>query len=188
MEAFNFTKFEPFVCPKEGTLTTTHIRMEGANGKILDTDTPSVVIKKIHRRNRAQQRKGSLTAEEQARTQEWARRLCLAENFQLLFVPRAWDAERFQYKMDRIDVTKPLEILEAKNHPVFEELTRFYAAAKRKDIFPADYELYIQPDGRVAMVDFDKFAIWNSDGTITFPWGMVSQEKDMLEPLGLWQK
>jgi hypothetical protein len=163
--------------------------MEGANGKILDTEDPLVVIKKVHRRNRAHHRTGSLTAEQQMVRQESARKACEQAGFKVLFVPRAWDAERFQYKMNRIDVTKPLEVMEAKTHPVFEELKRFYTIAKGAGIFPADYELYIQPDGRVAMVDFDKFGIWrlSGDGEVVFPWGQVSKVKDMLEPLGLWQ-
>ena len=159
--------------------------MEGANGKILSTEDPLVVIKKIHRRNRPHQRTGSLTAEQQARKQEWARGLCHTAGFKILFVPRAWDAERFQYKMDRIHVDKPLEVLDAKSHPVFAEITEFYKEAKRSAVFPADYELYIQPDGRVAMVDFDKFGLWSPTGEVTFPWGLVAQDKTLLEPLGL---
>jgi len=159
--------------------------MEGANGKILDTENPAVVIKKIHRHRRAQQRSSSLTAEQQARTQEWARTLCHQLGFQVLFVPRAWDAQRHQYRMDRIHVDKPLEVLEAKTHPVFDELNAFYKAAKRCSIFPADYELYIQPDRRVAMVDFDKFALWSSNGEVVFPWGLTCQDKMLVEPLGL---
>lgn len=159
--------------------------MEGANGKILDTENPKVVIKKVHRHHRAHQRTGSLTAEQQARKQEWARRLCQDAGFKLLFVPRAWDAERFQYKMDRIHVDKPLEVLHAKTHSVFAELKAFYEAAKGCCVFPADYELYIQPDGRVAMVDFDKFAMWSPTGEVLFPWGLTCQDKTLLEPLGL---
>ena len=159
--------------------------MEGANGKILDTENPSVVIKKIHRRHRAQQRTGSLNAEQQARKQEWARVLCYKEGFHTLFVPRAWDAERFQYKMDRISVDMPLEVFDAKTHPVFAELTTFYKIAKKHHVFPADYELYIQPDGRVAMVDFDKFGLWGTTGEVLFPWGLASQDTILLEPLGL---
>lgn len=146
--------------------------MEGACGKILDTDNPGVVLKKLHRRNRAQQRTCSLKAEEQARMQEWARTLCRSLGFQTLYVPRAWDAERFQYKMDRISIEKPLMLTDVKTSVVLGELKVFYAKAKEKAVFPADYELYIQPDGRVAMVDFDKFATWNKDGSITFPWGV----------------
>ena len=159
--------------------------MEGANGKILDTEDPKVVIKKIHRRNRAQHRTGSLKAEEQMGLQEDCRRCCEKLGFQILFVPRAWDAERFQYKMDRICVDKPLELMEAKNHAVFDELKKFYEGWKTQGVFPADYELYIQPDGRVAMVDFDKFAKWSPKGDVVFPWGLTISDKILLDPLGL---
>lgn len=159
--------------------------MEGANGKILDTQDSAVVIKKIHRHHRAHQRSGSLTAEQQARMQEWARGVCHSAGFKLLFVPRAWDADKYQYKMDRIYVDKPLEVLDAKSLPVFDELKVFYATAKACCIFPADYELYVQPDGRVAMVDFDKFATWSPKGEVLFPWGLQCEDKTLLEPLGL---
>jgi hypothetical protein len=49
-----------------------------------------------------------------------------------------------------------------------------------KSVFPIDYELYVQPDGRVAMIDFDKFSSYK-DGTITFPWGLTLQDKIMRE-------
>jgi len=159
--------------------------MEGANGKILDTEDPNVVIKKVHRRNRAQHRTGSLRAEEQMRLQENCRRLCEDLDFKVLYVPKAWGAERFQYKMNRICVDTPLELTEAQNHPVFEELKQFYTKCKRRFLFPADVELYIQPDGRVAMVDFDKFARWRPTGEIVFPWGLTASDKVLLEPLGL---
>jgi len=160
--------------------------MEGACGKILDTEDPKVVIKKVHRRNRAHYRTGSLRAEQQMRLQECARKACEAAQFKLLFVPKAWGAERFQYKMERIQVDKPLELMDVKNHPVLEELKAFYSLAKRNALFPADYELYVQPDGRVAMVDFDKFGKWLFiRGEVVFPWGQVSKDKELLEPLGL---
>ena len=158
--------------------------MEGANGKILATEDPNVVIKKVHRRNRPQHRTASLRADKQQRIQESCRILCESLGFKLLFVPRAWDAERFQYKMDRICVDKPLELMEAKDHTVFEELKIFFEHCKKRCVFPGDVELYIQPDGRVAMVDFDKFAKWQR-GEIIFPWGLTVQDKPILEQLGL---
>jgi hypothetical protein len=87
--------------------------------------------------------------------------------------------------MDRICVDKPIELLDAQNHAVFEELQAFYKRCKHRFIFPADYELYEQPDGRVAMVDFDKFARWKPTGEVQFPWGLTAVDKDILEPLGL---
>ncbi len=154
--------------------------MEGACGRIVSTDDPNVVIKRVYRRNRPQQRSCSLRAEEQARMQEWARRLCLNTGFKLLFVPRAWDAEKHSYKMDRIDVATPLEMTDVKGHAVLEELKAFYAAAMAASVFPLDYELYVQPDGKIAMVDFDKFSSWK-DGTVTCPWGLVINDTGFRE-------
>lgn len=160
--------------------------MEGACGKILTTKDDTVVIKKIHRRKRAQQRTCSLSAEEQARIQEWAATVCTAAGFLCLMVPRAWGADRFTYTMERIDTTKPLEILSVKTHPVKEELKAFYEKAKQASIFPCDFELYIQPDGRVAMIDFDKFAKWRLDGSVVFPWGLELDADQVKEHLSQW--
>jgi RIO-like serine/threonine protein kinase len=154
--------------------------MEGACGRIISTDDPNVVIKHVYHRNRPQQRNCSLRAEEQAQMQEFARRLCIKAGFQMLFVPRAWDATKHAYKMDRIDVSSPLEMTDVKDHAVLEELKAFYAAAMVASVFPMDYELYVQPDGKIAMVDFDKFSSWK-DGTITFPWGLVLKDSVMRE-------
>jgi hypothetical protein len=146
--------------------------MEGACGKILDTDDPKIVLKKLHRRNRAQQRTCSLKADEQAKMQMWASNACSALGLSLLFVPKAWALDAYSYKMERIDVSKPLQLTEVKSHPVLQELQRFFQLSKKQGIFPADFELYVQPDGKVALVDFDKFATWSQDGTIIFPWGL----------------
>lgn len=151
--------------------------MEGACGKILTTEDPNVVLKKVYRRNRPQQRSCSLRAEAQATMQECMRNLCVQEKLDLLYVPRAWDAEKHSYKMDRIEVDKPLEVTATLDAGVLKELRRFYRAAMAQGIFPLDYELYLQRDGRVAMVDFDKFSVWNKEGTITFPWGVTTDMK-----------
>lgn len=178
---FNFTNLKVKVLRVRSTLNT-NFRMEGACGKILPTDNPAVVLKKVHRRNRPQQRTCSLGAEQQARMQEWARSLCVQARFSMLFVPRAWDADKHSYKMDRIRVDTPLEVLDTKDHPVLSELKVFYAMAQKALVFPIDYELYVQPDGRVAMVDFDKFASWH-DGEIVFPWGATVKDSAIREQI-----
>lgn len=160
-----------------------NFRMEGACGKILDTENPTVVIKKVHRRKRAQTRTDSHGAEEQARIQSWAADACRKGGFTILFVPRAWDAEHFSYKMERIDTSNPLQLVDVKHHAVLGELKAFYEAARTRHLFPADYELYVQPDGRVAMVDFDKFATWNKDGTVRFPWGLELSKEQTQEAI-----
>jgi hypothetical protein len=168
---------------KKGKVLLFFFKMEGACGKILSTDDPLVVIKKVYRRNRPQQRICSLRAEEQARMQEWARMLCVSLRLPLLFVPRAWEAEKYQYKMSRIDVSKPLSESDYKTHPVLADLKSFYTKTKELGVYPADYELYLQPDGRVAMVDFDKFARWNQDGSVEFPWGLTVPSKQIEDTL-----
>ncbi len=157
-------------------------KMEGACGKILDTEDPRVVIKKVHRRNRPQQRTCSLRAPEQARMQKWANNLCHEERFRVLYVPRAWDIHDHEYKMERIDVTKPIERKEIASHAVLHDLQLFYKAAKKAKIFPLDFELYEQQDGRVAMIDFDKFSTWEK-GVITTPWGVLFAEPDLIKDL-----
>lgn len=182
---FNFTKIERQRVDSHGTLYS-QSKMEGACGKILSTENPQVVLKKIHRRNRPQQRTSSLRAEKQAEIQEWARLTCEG-SCKLLYVPRAWDAERFAYKMDRINTENPLPLVDVKTHPVLSEIKAFYKKAQEASVFPADYELYIQPDGRVAMVDFDKFASWSSDGSVTFPWGQQMSSQQVKECLSFFQ-
>lgn len=108
--------------------------------------------------------------------QGWARNVCLNAGLATLFVPRAWDVETYSYKMDRIDVSLPLPIAEVVSHSVLKDLQSFFRVAQQQGVFPADFELYVQPDGRVAMVDFDKFASWSSNGTIVFPWGLTTTD------------
>lgn len=81
--------------------------------------------------------------------------------------------------MERIEVEAPLDLLQIHTHPVLEDLRAFYKAAQEASLFPADYELYQQKDGRVAMIDFDKFATWNPDGTVRFPWGLALAKEDV---------
>lgn len=144
--------------------------MEGACGVIISTDDPTVVVKRIYKRSGPHRRIKSHRAPMQCTIQSWAHDLCQPSNgYSVLYVPRAWDAEEHQYKMERIDITTPLM---NEGIPV-DELKAFYKDAKTEGIFPCDYELYKQPDGRVAMVDFDKFARWLPDGTAAFPWGQI---------------
>lgn len=157
--------------------------MEGACGKILLTDDLNYVIKKVHRRNRPQQRTCSLRAPEQAKMQERARGICELLKLQMLFVPRAWAIDAHNYKMEKIVVDKPLVDEDIKGHAVLEELKTFYGKAKDLGVFPMDYELYVQPDGRVAMIDFDKFGSWLEDGGIQFPWGMVLSSQQVQQLL-----
>lgn len=147
--------------------------MEGACGKVLATDDPAVVVKQVYRTARAHRRTTSLRAPQQATMQMWAHTLCIQKGFTLLSVPKAWNVQPHQYTMNRIDISRPVDLITVSKHPVAADLTQFYLQAKIDGIFPADFELYEQPDGRVAMVDFDKFAQWKTDGSVVFPWGLT---------------
>ena len=144
--------------------------MEGACGIILATDDPNVVIKRVHRRKSSHYRTKSYRAEDQCRIQRWAHNVL--KNSEILFVPRAWSPERHLYKMERIDVSKPIEMTDISSIPGLQsELEQFYMAGRENGIYPQDFELYLQDDGRIGLVDFDKFGVWNKDGSVNFPWG-----------------
>jgi hypothetical protein len=152
--------------------------MEGAAGQIFLTEDPMVVIKRVYKRPGPHRRIKSHRAPAQCKLQAWAHSiLTQANGYTALYVPRSWSPELHQYKMERINTDIPLT-----NEDVPEiELKKFYSKARSQGIFPCDYELYKQPDGRVAMIDFDKFGDWLSDGTVVFPWGQVL--KRPLHPL-----
>jgi hypothetical protein len=66
--------------------------------------------------------------------------------------------------MERIDVEKPIflgcqgNVLEGLDRDLLvSELASLWKALYKKGYMAWDFELYLQPDGRVAMVDFDKF-------------------------------
>lgn len=145
--------------------------MEGTCGMILNTENPHVVIKKIYRKANPHHRTRSHRAPQQFSLQVWAHNFF--GNNSTIFVPKAWDLEDHQYKMERIDVSNPVPYDIIRNDKdIRRELTAMYATGRRTGIYPMDYELYRQADGRVAMVDFDKFGMWNNDGSVEFPWGL----------------
>jgi hypothetical protein len=138
--------------------------MEGACGKITE-EGDGTVVKQVHRH--LKHRAKCHGAQKQCEIQQWAAQLLTPENgFRTLFVPKAWGAQQRQYRMEKIDCAQEVAPAEV------EELKLFYAKAKEVGIFPCDYELYRQADGRVAMIDFDKFAAWKGNAVL-FPWGLV---------------
>jgi len=144
--------------------------MEGACGIILPTEDPAVVIKRVYKRAGPHRMTKSHRAPTQCAIQSFAHSICTEANgYSTLYVPRAWSPTAHQYKMERIDTDTQLM---NEGIPV-EELKKFYRDMKEEGVFPCDYELYKQPDGRVALIDFDKFGRWLSDGTVSLPWGQI---------------
>lgn len=70
-------------------------------------------------------------------------------NFKELFVPCPDSYDSKSYTMERIDTTYPVTTCN--------EIDMFYNKMYQHGYIPNDYELYVQPDGRIAMIDFGKF-------------------------------
>ena len=81
----------------------------------------------------------------------------------ILFTPRILSFNR--YIMDHIDVSWP--VYEPRGLTAI-ELDLIWNEAAAVGIFAWDFELYLQVDGRVAMIDFDKFGVRRGD-TWVFP-------------------
>ena len=161
----------------------------GACGSVLATDRAGLVVKRIHRR--LKHRAKCLDARAQCAMQQWCASLLTPGNgFSVLFTPRAWlpdsaeAASERQYVMEQIDCSSglsPLSVAADPLSPEAAELRRFYEKAQAAGIFPCDYELYRQPDGRIALIDFDKFSQF-ANGEVTLPWG------DKMRPVYHWSK
>lgn len=128
---------------------------EGAYGRIVSTGLDTVV-KIPHRRVP----KGSISLDEQKTIH--AAIIEETSSYTVLRAPRLLHGDR--YEMERIDVEKPIflgcqgNVLEGVDRDLLvSELSRLWKALYKKGYMAWDFELYLQPDGRVAMVDFDKF-------------------------------
>lgn len=103
------------------------------------------------------QKKKTTPAEKQLELQQWsAATLTPAHGFRILFTPRARSSTtNNSYEMERINTR---DYIEKVDDPVLEaELEQFFRQAKAAGIYPSDFELYRQADGRIALLDFDKF-------------------------------
>jgi hypothetical protein len=161
--------------------------MEGACGQILETENAGVVVKRIKRRQAGGNRSKCHDAGKQCEIQSWTSALLRPVNgFSLLFTPRAWhqasstgETDKRAYAMERIDCSTEVNPGELNSEsPELAELRLFYEKSKAAGIYPCDYELYRQPDGRLGLIDFDKFGSWteteNGD-EVVFPWGLTGK-------------
>jgi RIO-like serine/threonine protein kinase len=73
-------------------------------------------------------------------------------------VPKPYHCGKNSYSMDKIDDSYSYESKEsAKDKEMIKELKTFYQKMMKNNYFPLDYELFKQKDGKVALIDFDKF-------------------------------
>lgn len=138
--------------------------MEGSCGKIIIIDKHTVK-KEIYRSKNKTHFTHSLRAPEQYHIQ----RLCsiITRNYPTLYVPKVYDYDANGYIMGRIDTSQYLHPSDVDK----DELIKFYSDCKKYNLYPTDFELYKQPNGKIALIDFDKFCLYIDDTTIKFPWG-----------------
>ena len=134
-----------------------NVMSEGTYGSILYIG--KYTVEKIaHRRVP----KGSLSLDEQKEIHA----IILEEtrSYRVIRAPRLISSKR--YEMERIDVDKVIflgchdTVLEGYDRELLIfELVSLWKALYKKGYIAWDFELYLQPDGRVIIVDFDKFKV-----------------------------
>jgi hypothetical protein len=87
-----------------------------------------------------------------------------------IYIPKAWKESARTYLMEAIDTQRPIA-LPATTHPYSQDISAWVRSCQRIGVVPLDFEAYEQPDGRVAIVDVDKFGQITHDGTVALPWG-----------------
>ena len=92
--------------------------------------------------------------------------------FYILRIPTLIDPDSTIYTMERVDTTRPIFLaLEPSPTPLLiTELTRAWLLFWNRAGFAAyDFELYIQPDGTVVLLDFDSFVFWQRGNDLPPP-------------------
>jgi hypothetical protein len=146
---------------------------EGTSGRIIATNDPCIVIKHLWKRNTAHHTTKTHSSKKQCIIQQWANKLCTSKNgFSVLRVPNAWGAKKAEYRMQTIDTKTPIYPDKYRYYPqLISDLKLLYMYGFRDGYYPYDFELYEQEDGTIQMIDFDKFGIWNTDGSVLMSWG-----------------
>jgi hypothetical protein len=124
--------------------------MEGTCGNILDES--QTIVRKVMKKKY----KGK-SAKEQFSLQQLAYSTVEEYDMKYIQIPKVYTYDHRSYTMDRIDTTKP--IYECKSEDVeyaLKELRDFCYAFESKGYFANDIECYLQPSGKIAIIDFDK--------------------------------
>jgi hypothetical protein len=122
--------------------------MEGACGLIVE-ENEKVVRKVLKRKYKGK------TAFEQYTLQKLAIKVVEEYKLKIIYVPNVYSYDHRSYTMDRVDTSIPLYEIEVKSD-IIEELKKFCSGMESKGFFANDIECYIQPNGQIAVLDFDK--------------------------------
>lgn len=126
---------------------------EGAYGRIISTGENTV--KKVPHRKVP---KGSLSLDDQKSIH--AAILEETSSYTILRAPRLIRSD--DYEMERINIDSIIflgcqGIVKIQSNLLISELARLWIALCKRGYLAWDFELYLQPDGSVVIVDFDKF-------------------------------
>lgn len=142
-------------------------KMEGATSKI-DRLKNGWVRKTLKR----QAKKTTTPVETQMEIQNWSASILTPENgFKLLFTPKARESsyKKNSYEMEEIDNENPIDTITSSE--LQKEIELYFQYAYQAGFYPSDFELYEQPDKRIALIDFDKFGtISKTNKTVEFPY------------------
>lgn len=124
--------------------------MEGACANIID-ESQNIVRKVLKRKY-----KGKSSAE-QFSLQQLAYTIVQEYNMEYIQIPKVYTYDQRSYTMDRIDTTKPIYEYKSEVYEcALKELRDFCEVFESKGYFANDIECYLQPSGKIAIIDFDK--------------------------------
>ena len=124
--------------------------MEGACANILD-ESQDVVRKVLKRKYKGK------SAQEQFSLQQLAYSVVQEYGLKHIHIPKVYTYDHRSYTMDRIDTNNPIyECKDSISEYALKELRMFCDAFESKGYFANDIECYLQPSGKIAIIDFDK--------------------------------
>ena len=139
---------------------------EGNNGRIYRT---AFGVQKIQKR-----RSSGHDIVTQRRIHGLAYTVAASLNLDCLFIPRV-SSNVGIYEMEFIDTSKVIYLGDPANSTgkmdtelrslVHEEIKDLWLALWERGFAAWDFELFLQPDGRVALIDFDKFGFRQTSGS-----------------------
>ncbi len=129
--------------------------MEGASSTISIDN--GFVIKKIKRKI------NTMPIKDQFMVHNLVYKVLNTDKYKLLCTPKPLELSNDNsYKMEIIIDSNMITSNDYDNN-LTKEIKQFYVDMKAHNIFPNDFELFLQPNGKVALIDFDKFGKYYDD-------------------------